>query len=624
MCRSVDDLLSEAVEAGRKRNYKKSIQILENLAAQGAAEVSPSFSGGEEGKAERGKPEIYLYLSRARAAEKNYPAAISAGRAYIKRKAEDPAGWFFLGRSYSCAGQYAKSIYCLRKSLEMNPASTEAYAILGYACLKSKKPAEARAAFEKAVELAPGNVRINTGYLNSLFVEAVYRLRSGEASYARKALSFVIKNNIDGVVPRLYLAHALRAEGYLNEALGQYEAALQFAPDDPALLWYPALIKMELGDNKGALQLFLEQGIQIPERELSEQFLALGAVKNHMEKKEWKKAAQAALLYIKSFGSSAEIHLLMAEAQRNMGNVNKALNHYAKAKEAEPKNPYAFYGSMITLQESSRWEELAREVLRAESSGALDEEDIYYFKIITAAHIDNPPEEVVPHLQAILKSGRADKVLFNAMGILYVKLGMPELAINWYGKALELDGMDEEAKIGKIACLESLCMDKELTAAYSEYLEHWGSNTAIRRDYILFLEKGKNWKEAAEQLEILIGQVQDNHLYFDLARYRRHGGEYQKAAIIYRKMLTSKPEEPVLLYNLVYCLDKMGLTDTAIQLLKASQEAYGENPDTMLIEGILRLRTKNTEQAVRIFQYLAEKDPSNKQAAEFLLKAQNM
>lgn len=613
---SVDALLAEAVEAGRRRDYKKAVRILENLAAQGLAETPASLSGSKNGK-----PEIYLYLSRARAAEKNYAGAISAGKSYIKRAGSDPAGWFFLGRAYAFAEQYDKAVYCLGKSVKLNPHSKEAYSFLGYAYLKCKKPSSAREAFEKALELAPNDKKIHTGYLNSLFVEAVYQLRNGSTSYARQTLSFVIKNNIDGVVPRLYLAHALRAEGYLQEALSQYEAALQFAPGDSALMWYPALMKMELGDSAGAVDILLKQGIQIPESELSQQFLALGAVKKHMERKEWGKAAQAALIYIKYFGASAEIHLLMAEAQRNLGHVNKALNHYAKARELDMKNPYAFYGAMIALQEASRWDELSSEILRAEESGICEEEYIYYFKIITAAHIDNPPEEVVPHLQAILKNGKADKVLFNSMGRVYIKLGMPDLALKWYEKALELDGTDEEAKIGKIACFENLCLNEELYSAYSEYMSIWTDNTELRRDFVLFLESCKKWKEAAGQLEILMNQVQNPQLYIELAKYRRYAGEYQKAAILYRKMLAAKPEETFFLYNLVYCLDKMGLTDKAVSLLKASQEAYGENLSTMLIDGILRLRMKKHEEAARIFQYIIEKDPSNKQAADFLAKA---
>lgn len=98
MAKSVNALINEAIEAGKKRDYKTSILILENLAAEGLAEVSSPFYGEK-----KGNPEIYLYLSRAWAAVNNYGRSIAYGKAYIKRCSSDssanstdlPMGFFF-------------------------------------------------------------------------------------------------------------------------------------------------------------------------------------------------------------------------------------------------------------------------------------------------------------------------------------------------------------------------------------------------------------------------------------------------------------------------------------------------------------------------------------------------
>jgi len=259
MAKSVNALINEAIEAGKKRDYKTSILILEKLAAEGLAEVSSPFYGEK-----KGNPEIYLYLSRAWAAVNNYGRSIAYGKAYVKRCSSDssanstglPMGFFFLGRSYLAAGQYDRAVYCLEKSLKLNPHPLETRAMLGSAYLKWKKPRLARETFEEALKFAPSDTKLNAGYLNSLFVEGIYELRNGNADMARQMFSFAIKNGIDGVAPRLYLAHALKMEGYLPEALGQYEAACEFEPDDPALKWYPAMIKMQLGDAAGAAEDF--------------------------------------------------------------------------------------------------------------------------------------------------------------------------------------------------------------------------------------------------------------------------------------------------------------------------------------------------------------------------------
>lgn len=615
MAKSVHALISEAVEAGKKRDYKISIRILENLAAKGLAENSSLFETGKTGN-----PEIYLYLSRSWAAEKNFTRAIAYGRSYIKCRPDDGAGWFFLGRNYILACQFDKAAYCLEKSLKINPSVIETRAMLGLAYLKGKKARLAREVFEEALKYDRSNLKLNNGYLNSLFVEAVNELRNGSLDMAVQMFSFVINGKMDGVLPRLYLAHALKMQGLLPEALLQYEAACKFAPADTSLKWYTAMIKMELGDAAGASEDLAGLGIQIPDDGISRQFFALGAVKKHLESGDYSRAATAARIYIRTFGSDTEIRLLAAEAQRLMGNVNTALNHYKCAIDADPKSPYPHYGILLTLQESFRWEELSSAILRAEASGVCDEQDIYYYKVLTAAHIDNPPEEVLPHIQSLVRNGKTGSVIFNAMGCVYVKLGMPELAIKWYEKSLRLNPGNEEASVGKIACFEALSMDKEALGQYKCCLKKCTGNVHLRRDFILFLERLEEWEEAANQIEILTGQTVGVNFDPELALFRRKAGQYQKAAILYRKMLLAKPEEKILLHNLVFCLDKMKQTKPALELLKAARETFGINADTFLIEGILQMRLKNREEALRIFQYIAEKYPDNKHAADFLKK----
>lgn len=117
MAKSVTTHIAEAVEAGKKRDYKTAIRILENLAAQGFAEDSSPFSGSGKG----GNLEIYLYLSRAWTAEKNYGRAAAYGKAYTKRRPEDPAGFFFLGRAYAAAGFFDAAARCFEKKRKTQP-----------------------------------------------------------------------------------------------------------------------------------------------------------------------------------------------------------------------------------------------------------------------------------------------------------------------------------------------------------------------------------------------------------------------------------------------------------------------------------------------------------------------
>ncbi len=615
MADSVKALLTKAINAGKKRDYKKAIKILEELVAHGYAEIESPFNSGK-----KSYPEIYLYLSRSWAAEKNYNKASAYGHAYVKRVPNEPSGWFFLGRTYILAEEFNKAVFCLEKSASLAPQSVEIKAMLGMAYLKWKKTSLARQVFEDALKYAPKSERLNTGYLNALFIEAVHEFRNGDVNLAGQMFDFVIKNKVDGVAPRLYLAHSLKMQNRLEEALVQYEEAARLAPEDKALAWYPAMIKMELGDHAGATEAIAKLDIELPNDGVTEQFFMLQAAKKHLETKDYKKAAQTARIYIRSFGSSEEVRLIAAEAQRAMGNINRALNHYKCALKENPQSPYPHYGMMLALQEAYRWQELSSEVLRAEAAGSLDEEDIYYYKIITAAHIDNPAEEVLPHLQALIQQGKADSAIFNSMGTCYIKLNMPELAINWYQKALDMNPKNEEAQIGLIAAYESQKDDKATKKSYLAYLDDWSNNMPIRRDFVLFLRETKEWEEAGDQLEVLIGQSHNRNFEPELARLRRKAGQYQKSAILYRKLLLAKPKEPIFLHNLVYCLDKMGKTKIALDLLQAARKSFGLKTETYFIEGILQMHLKKKDDAIRIFQYIIEKDPKNIIAKNFLEK----
>lgn len=613
MPKSVSASIAEAIDAGKKRDYKTAIKILENLAAQGFAESLSPFNAEK-----KGFPEIYLYLSRAWVAEKNFTRAIAYGRAYTKQNDEDPAGWFFLGRVYVFAHKFEKAIYCLEKSLQLNPSVLETRAMLGLAYLKGKKANLARKTFEEALKYAPQDAKLNNGYLNSLFIEAINEFRNGSLDLSRQMFTFVINSKMDGVLPRLYLAHTFKMLGQLDQALVHYQVACRLAPEDKSLKWYTAMIKMELGDANGASEDLATLNIQLPNDSISRKFFAMGAIKKNIEDGEYSRVAIASRIYIRSFGSSAEIRLLAAEAQRRMGNVNTALNHYKCAIDNEPENPYPYYGMLITLQDSFRWEELSRAILRAEASGVCDTEDIYYYKIITAAHIDNPPEEVLPHLQFLIESGKTEPAIFNALACTYVKLGMPDIAINWYEKAILLNPNDEEASVGKIACYEALDMNEDAYNQYKICFKNNSDNYSLRRDFIQFLESIEKWEEAGNELETLMCQVSGVNFNPELALFRRKAGQYQKAAILYRKMLLAKPEEKILLHNLVFCLDKMKQSKTALELLKAARNTFGINEDTYLIEGILNMRLKHNEQAMYIFNYIAEKYPKNQHIDSFL------
>ncbi len=607
-------LLEEAINAGKKRDYDTSIAILEDLLARG-------FAAGKKNPYHQNESftEILLYLWRAWNAKKNVSKALFYARAYTMRCPDDAQGWFFLGRAFFRAEHFDRAAAAFERSVSLDGSIGVVHVFLGFSYLKARRVESAQHVFEQALARFPNEKRLQSGYLNALFVQAVRQYRNGDVDLARQMFSFIIESGIDGVAPQLYLAHSLRALGNLPEAFAHYMVAMQLAPEDTALKWYAAELLQQMGDLKGASALLSEAGVSL-NNELSDEFLAFGAIKTHFENNNWYGVINAARLYIKHYGATVQAHLFLAEAQRNVGRIQNAVNHYRRALEIEADNEHAYYGLVDTLEKAYRWKELEHLLATIEKAGCWDDETVYYHKVLTAAHADNAPEDVLPHLQALVQRSSPDPLLYAALGRCYVALDLADLAEGWYVKATELDPHNEEAALGLLVCYEHQAKDKALYAHYVSYLNRWQDNTPIYEDFISFLQESERWEEAADRLEILAQLTQQNRSP-DIALARRKAGQYAQAAILYRNMLRQKPEERILLHNLVYCLDKMGQSKSALNLLKLSRDTFGEHRDTMLIEGILLLRARRYDDAIRVLQYIAEKNPKDKEIRKFLDRA---
>ena len=602
--------IDEAMQKGIHRDYISAIKILESLLI-----THIEFLKQQEKYFYR----ICVLLCRAFTAIENPLRAIFYGKIAAKSESKEPSIFFFLGRAYFLNKNYKQAIAYFETFLQTAKNNAAALAMTAYAYLKAKQVEPAISLFEKALAIEPQNPKLNTGYLNALFVSAVKNFKNGSYELARQMFTFVINNGIDGVAPRLYLAHTLKGLNAYPEALTQYDAAVQFAPDDTSLQWYKALTLLQMHEVEAAAEVLAAVGLNIEGDSFTEQFLALGVVRQHIQKKEWQRAIVAARLYTKAFGASPEIHMLLAEAQKNLGHIENALNHYSRALELSNNEPIVFYAIFELLTDCYRWEAMQKAIVHAEKADSIEASDIYFYKVITAAHIDNPPEEVLPHLQAIVQTENyaADHRVYNALGVCYVKLGLPDIALRWYAKTLEQNPNDEEANVGIIACYEQMGEFARLIEAYDTYFKQFPSNIPLREDYIEFLQNQKNWAEVVQQLEILASITRERK-DFDLAIALRKNGEFRRAAILFRNMLKDRQDEPILLHNLVYCLDKLGQTKVAIDILQLARKTFAENHDTMIIEGILCMHCNRKADAIRLFQYVAEKDPTNETARHYL------
>ncbi len=594
----------KALKSGQRRNYRGAIKILENLAMEG-------FADGASGD----HPEILLYLARSWHAEGRYARSALYARSYAKARPEDPAGWFFLGRSWLAEGNQERAFWALRKSLDLNPSSIDARLLLGSALLKARKASQARSVFEEALSRSPDDERLNQAYRNALFVEAVQLLKRGEADMARQMLTFLIDQGLDGVAPRLHLAHALRELGYLPEALSQYEAALEFAPGDRSLAWYRVALALELGDRERSSRYLAELGVDASEMGMSPEAAALTVIKNHLEAGEWSKAVAAARVQIKARGESPALHALMGEALRNLGNHAAALNHFRRALAFSKDNPGPEYGIIMSLVGKGDWASLLSELSRAERLGC-DRSLLGYYRTLCRANLDEDPVQVLPLLQREVRERGAVPELLLALARTYFRLGMSDLALGWYEKVTLLEDANEIAWLGFLASAENGKDDEKTFAAYRGYLERWQDNLKVRLDFIRILSDRERWKDAADQAETVLSQDPQCLPLRQYALWRRKAGQYREAAILYRNMLRERPDDRILLSNLVFCLDRLGDRKNALALMREANRVLKCDASSLLIEARLLLRSGDHNGALEVLRKTIDRFPREKLAWE--------
>lgn len=606
--KSFSDEFNEALAAGGKRDYKKAVSILESLAARGFAEPSENKPG---------HPEIYLYLARSWHAEKKFAKAVSCARSYIRLRPEDGSGWFFLGRAFLADGAYDRAADSLRRSLDLKPDSVDARIMLGTALLKKGKPGVARKIFEEALFIQPENKRLLQGYLNALFVEAVRTYRKGDAELARQMLTFLIDNEVDGVAPRLYLGHALKALGDYQEALSQYNAARSFAPNDPSVSWYAISIYIDMGDIEKAAELMLSLGEANAANQISPQFVSLRIVKNFLDAAAWPKVIYAGRNYIKAYGEDSAVHSLMGEAQRNLGNLKHAANHFNLALKINPQDPAPYYGLMLSYSASRNWRALKNILPAAEACGC-DPETIDLYSILCAANLNTDPEKLLPEIQEAVRHNGVMPCLLLALARTYYRLDLVDLASGWYKKILDMDAVTklspeerEEAMEGLFNSYSSLGDQEALLDAYQMCIERWDVPPAVRKEYIKLLSEKEMWEMAADQTELLLRYEDDASYSRQLAKYRRNAGQYRQAAVLYRNMLRSKPQDKNTLSNLVYCLDRMGERSSAVNLIHEANRIFSPSAESLLIESRLHVNAGKFDKALDVLRRVTDLFPDD-------------
>ncbi|MDR2068501.1 MAG: tetratricopeptide repeat protein [Spirochaetaceae bacterium] len=603
--------LNLAIKAGIERDYKRSVNLLEELLSESDA-----------------PPEACLYLGRSFHALKDYSRALAAFNDYLRINSHSAEGYFFTGRTYAALGMPHKAVPLLRRALEYSPDNPSVLALLGMTYLKSKHSASAVEVLQRAVEIAPDNKRIYHGYLNALFIRGVRLCRIENYDLGIQMLRFVLENGFDSLLLRLELGRAARELNQMEEALIHYTQAIRFAPQDPMIRWYRTSILMVLDKNGEALKEIekIRSSLEgkLPNLPWNSELVDLFMIRSLLDAGEWRQAADSCRNWLKYRRADPVIHAMDAEALRNLGDRPSAKNHLERALELEPNQIQLWYTLIANAWEDKDWKTLQWGLKNAKKYKG-DGELIQRFSVLYEAAVNDDDPRMIETLQGAIRSLGPDPELMYALGERYLKTGFIEAALNWFKKVLVIQKEHEKAHLGAIAAQEVLFKEgrpkarEGLQRTYRAYLKRWKDNHVIRRDQALFLVKIGEFEKAAKELEALLAWEPTNPTLRRVLAYSyRKSGHYREAAVFLKTLLKEKPDDIKLLLEYTGCLERAGAGFYAAAVLEKARNLFRKSSDIPLALGLLFYREQKPEQALAFLRESAMKNNKDPRPYEWM------
>ena len=589
-------MFQQAVKAGGERDYEKAVHLLNNIIIE-----TDSI------------PEAFLYLGRSYHALSSYEKAVKMLKIYISYEEESSKGYFFLGRTYLAIDYPLKAARNFVKALEISPDNPEIMGMLGVSLLKLKKINHAVSVLEQALEIQPDNSSIYNAYLNALYAKGVKEFFYGDPDLSGQILEYLNNSgrNTDNI--DLMLAVIEKEKGNYSKSLELYKSVIIRNPDDEMLKVQIIPILIKSGEQAEAARLIAElseKNIPLNINNLSSSEINRILAIEYFNKKNYKSSLHYAKRIIHENYYDNEMHMLMGEIFRELGDNEKAENHFNLVLKRDNKKVEARYGKIMIFWVEERFEELYAEIQKIEKYYPEDETAAYY-KALTICRLDYPVTETIPLLTDILKTNKSDPYIINAIGYENLKSENAQNAEKWFLNSLKISEM-KDTYTGLIKVYFKLNKKTKINSVFRQYLKKYNDDNVMRKYFINNLYEQKNYKSAIHEIEKYnMYTATNSRMEYMLAKCYIKTENYKKAIVLYRKILSENPDNINYLMSYSFCLENLGKSNEALNLFEKSLPYFKNNSRILLASGVLYFKEKKYEKAMDKFRKVLEKDSND-------------
>lgn len=457
--------------------------------------------------------------------------------------------------SHMNSGDWDAAIAIAKDVINENPKNWDAYTLLGGAYAGSGNQAQARAMYEKALELKPGNP--NAG--NNL---ARLKLQEGDVDGARRLYQSILRNHPKESSTLLALSTLDQQTGALDAATGRLEKAIEEDPDNLALRLGLARLYLRTGQPSRNLSLVYEaEGDQATDPRILE---ILG--RSQMALGQYPLALNNFQKLMAQQSSNPESHYLLALAQLQTNQLEAGMKSLETVTDLKPDHFGASVMRVRVLRQQNRLDEAAKlfqkidqvhaerpEVLVEEGWLALHEKD---YALATTAF--TRAFELVP-----------SSLLAIQLGIARWNSGERAAAIDGYKGWLKDNPDDLQVMFHLANSHMQQGQSKAAIKVYERMLETKPDDILVMNNIAWLLRKD-NPAKAMQWIEKTLAISPDWAPGLDtLGMLQLDKGELNKAHRTFEKASKAAPGDPEIRYHLALATAKIGEEKQAAQILKA-------------------------------------------------------